>query len=101
MNTFPVEKLPRHLAIIMDGNGRWARAKMMRRIVGHRQGVTTVQEIVGECSRLGIGYLTLYAFSTENWARPKSEVQALMALLKKFIRLEIPRMQRDNVRFNV
>lgn len=101
MRTFPVEKIPRHLAIIMDGNGRWAKAKMMRRIVGHRQGVTTVQEIVGECSRLGIGYLTLYAFSAENWARPKTEVQALMSLLKKFIRLEIPRMLKDNVRFNV
>jgi undecaprenyl diphosphate synthase len=93
--------LPRHLAIIMDGNGRWAKAKMMRRIVGHRQGVETVRLIVEECSRLGIGYLTLYAFSAENWARPKSEVEALMALLKKFIRQEVPRMMTNNIRFNV
>ena len=101
MQTFPVEKLPRHLAIIMDGNGRWAKAKMMRRIVGHQKGVETVRVIVEECSRLRIGYLTLYAFSSENWARPKTEVQALMALLKKFIRQEVLRMLANNIRFNV
>jgi len=101
MHTFSVEQLPRHLAIIMDGNGRWAKSRMMRRIVGHRQGVETVRLIVEECSRLGIGYLTLYAFSSENWARPKTEVQALMSLLKKFIRQEVPRMMSSNIRFNV
>lgn len=95
------EKLPTHLAIIMDGNGRWARERMMRRIVGHRQGVETVRSIVEECSRIGIRYLTLYAFSTENWARPKSEVAALMSLLKRFVREEIPRMRENQIRFNV
>ena len=101
MQKLPLDRLPRHLAIIMDGNGRWAKAKMMRRIVGHRQGVETVRVVVEECSRLGIGYLTLYAFSAENWARPKSEVEALMSLLKTFIRQEVPRMQSSNIRFNV
>lgn len=85
----------------MDGNGRWAKARMMRRIVGHRQGVETVRNIVEECSRIGISYLTLFAFSAENWARPKSEVQALMSLLKKFIRQEVPHMVANNIRFNV
>lgn len=95
------DKLPRHVAVIMDGNGRWAKARMLRRIVGHRKGVETVRVIVEECSRLGIGYLTLYAFSAENWSRPKTEVHALMALLKKYIRMEVPRMQQNNIRFNV
>ncbi len=95
------DKLPRHVAVIMDGNGRWAKARMLRRIVGHRKGVETVRVIVEECSRVGIGYLTLYAFSAENWSRPKTEVHALMALLKKYIRMEVPRMQQNNIRFNV
>ncbi len=95
------DNLPRHVAVIMDGNGRWAKARMLRRIVGHRKGVETVRVIVEECSRLGIGYLTLYAFSAENWSRPKTEVHALMALLKKYIRMEVPRMQQNNIRFNV
>jgi len=95
------DKLPRHLAIIMDGNGRWAKARMLRRIIGHQKGVETVREIVEECSSLGIGYLTLYAFSAENWLRPKTEVKSLMGLLKKYIRREIPRMQANNIRFNV
>lgn len=95
------EKLPLHLAIIMDGNGRWAKERMMRRIVGHRQGVQTVRTIVEECSRIGIRYLTLYAFSTENWARPRSEVAALMSLLKRFVREETPRMMSNDIRFNV
>ncbi|TWJ32948.1 Undecaprenyl pyrophosphate synthetase [Geobacter argillaceus] len=95
------DKLPRHVAVIMDGNGRWAKARMLRRIVGHRKGVETVRVIVEECSRVGIGFLTLYAFSAENWSRPKTEVHALMALLKKYIRMEVPRMQQNNIRFNV
>jgi undecaprenyl diphosphate synthase len=95
------DKLPRHVAVIMDGNGRWAKARMLRRIVGHRKGVETVRVIVEECSRLGVGFLTLYAFSAENWSRPKTEVHALMALLKKYIRMEVPRMQQNNIRFNV
>jgi undecaprenyl diphosphate synthase len=95
------EKLPRHVAIIMDGNGRWAKARMLRRIIGHRQGVETVRRIVEECSVIGIPYLTLFAFSAENWLRPKTEVQALMSLLKKYIELEVPRMMTNNIVFNV
>jgi undecaprenyl diphosphate synthase len=95
------ENLPRHLAIIMDGNGRWAKARMLPRIMGHRRGVQTVRLIVEECSRIGIGYLTLFAFSAENWSRPKTEVRSLMTLLKKYIKMEVPRMMRNNIRFNV
>ncbi|HEX5772868.1 MAG TPA: isoprenyl transferase [Geomobilimonas sp.] len=101
MHTLNPDRLPHHLAVIMDGNGRWAKQRMLRRIVGHQRGVETVRLIVEECSSLGIGYLTLYAFSTENWLRPKSEVTALMTLLKKYIRSETPRMMKNNIRFNV
>jgi undecaprenyl diphosphate synthase len=101
MHNFKREKLPRHLAIIMDGNGRWAQERMLRRIVGHRKGVETAKMVVDECSNLGIAYLTLFAFSAENWLRPKTEVSALMALLKKYIKAETPRMMQNNVRFNV
>jgi undecaprenyl diphosphate synthase len=98
---FSRDKLPSHLAIIMDGNGRWAKARMLPRLMGHRKGVETVRIIVEECSRIGIGYLTLFAFSAENWSRPKTEVRSLMSLLKKYIRREVPRMMRNNIRFNV
>ena len=101
MNTLKPENLPNHLAVIMDGNGRWAKKRMLRRIVGHKKGADTVRLIVEECSRLGIRYLTLFAFSAENWLRPKTEVKALMTLLKQFIRSEIARMMQDNIRFNV
>jgi len=101
MNRLKPDKMPRHLAIIMDGNGRWAKQRMLQRIVGHQKGVEAVRATVEECSKLGIGYLTLFAFSAENWLRPKTEVQALMALLKKYIRSEVPRMMRNNVRFGV
>ena len=74
---------------------------MLPRIMGHRKGVQTVRLIVEECSRLGIGYLTLFAFSAENWSRPKSEVRSLMTLLKKYIKMEVPRMMRNKIRFNV
>lgn len=94
-------KLPGHIAIIMDGNGRWAKARMLPRIMGHRKGVETVREIVEESSNIGIGYLTLFAFSAENWSRPKTEVRSLMTLLKKYIRMEVPLMMRNNIRFNV
>ena len=100
-DTILKESLPRHLAIIMDGNGRWAKARMLPRIMGHRKGVQTVRLTVEECSRIGIGFLTLFAFSAENWSRPKSEVRSLMTLLKKYIKMEVPRMMRNNIRFNV
>ncbi|HET6420897.1 MAG TPA: isoprenyl transferase [Geobacteraceae bacterium] len=95
------DKLPRHLAIIMDGNGRWAQERMLKRIIGHQKGVETVRSIVEESSTLGIQFLTLFAFSSENWLRPKSEVRSLMSLLKKYINAETPRMMKNNIRFNV
>jgi undecaprenyl diphosphate synthase len=101
MHTSNPEKLPRHLAVIMDGNGRWAKERMLRRIVGHRKGVETVRTIVEECSRLGIPYLTLFAFSSENWLRPKTEVRALMSLLKRYVRMEASRMMLNNIRFTI
>jgi undecaprenyl diphosphate synthase len=101
MRTSNTEKLPRHLAVIMDGNGRWAKERMLRRIVGHRKGVETVRAIVEECSRLGIPYLTLFAFSSENWLRPKTEVRALMSLLKRYVRMEAARMMQNNIRFTI
>ena len=101
MDTLNPKNLPAHLAVIMDGNGRWAKQRMLRRIVGHQKGVETVRVIVEECSRLGIGYLTLFAFSAENWLRPKTEVKALMALLKQYIRGETARMMQNGIRFNV
>jgi len=101
MRTLHREKLPGHLAIIMDGNGRWAKERMLRRIVGHQKGVETVRTIVEECSRLGIRYLTLFAFSSENWLRPKTEVRALMSLLKRYVRMEALRMMQNNIRFNI
>jgi len=101
MDTLQQGNLPEHLAVIMDGNGRWAEKRMLRRIVGHQKGVETVRVIVEECSRLGIRYLTLFAFSAENWLRPKTEVKALMALLKQYIRGETVRMMQNDIRFNV
>ena len=89
--------LPRHIAIIMDGNGRWAEQKGKPRIMGHRAGVESVQDIVRAARELGIGVLTLYAFSTENWKRPPLEVQALMGLLKTFLESELTTIIRNNV----
>lgn len=101
MQKLDPEKLPGHLAIIMDGNGRWAQERMLKRIVGHRKGVETVRNIVEESSRLGIKFLTLFAFSSENWLRPKAEVRALMALLKAYLAKETSRMMNNNIRFSV
>jgi len=92
------EKLPQHIAIIMDGNGRWAQQRHLPRIMGHRKGIDAVREVVRECRKLGIEVLTLYAFSTENWRRPKAEIKALMALLKKFIRSEMLELHQNNIR---
>jgi undecaprenyl diphosphate synthase len=94
-------RLPTHLAIIMDGNGRWAQQRMLKRIVGHQRGAETIKMVVEQSSNLGIKYLTLFAFSSENWSRPAMEVKALMALLKKYIRHETARMMRKNIRYNV
>ncbi|MCF6246076.1 MAG: isoprenyl transferase [Desulfobacula sp.] len=99
--TLDPEKIPAHVAIIMDGNGRWAKKRLMNRVKGHEQGSQTVREIVTACRELGIGTLTLYAFSTENWARPKSEVKALMILLKRFIIGERGLLEKNNIRLNM
>lgn len=93
--------LPEHIAIIMDGNGRWAQRRGLPRIAGHQQGVSTVRSVVEECSTLGIRYLTLYAFSSENWSRPDDEVQSLMALLGQYLSSELPLLLKHCIRFRV
>jgi undecaprenyl diphosphate synthase len=93
-------KLPAHLAIIMDGNGRWAERRGLPRIAGHRNGTESVRVAVKTCAQLGIPYLTLYAFSTENWRRPADEVELLWSLLRQCLRHEIDTLQRNNVRLN-
>jgi len=90
--------LPKHIAIIMDGNGRWATERGYDRIFGHHEGVTSVREITEAAAEIGIGYLTLYAFSTENWSRPQTEVDALMELLIDTIENETPTLNKNNVR---
>lgn len=92
------DKLPKHIAIIMDGNGRWARLQNLPRIEGHRRGSETVEEIVEACREIGIPYLTLYAFSMENWARPTEEIHALMALLKEFLMIKRNKLIRNGIR---
>ena len=94
-------RLPRHLAVIMDGNGRWAAQRHLPRVEGHRAGIESVREVVEGSARLGIRVLTLYAFSIENWKRPASEVSTLMALLKRYLRLELNTLLRNNIRFRV
>ena len=93
--------LPEHIAIIMDGNGRWARKKSLPRIAGHREGINSVREITRACGEIGIGYLTLYTFSTENWSRPRKEVNALMKLLFTTINSEIKKLNEENVKFSI
>lgn len=92
------DKLPQHIAIIMDGNGRWAGKLGKLRIFGHQNGVKSVKESVEACAEMGIKYLTLYAFSTENWNRPQKEVEALMELLVSTIRNEVPTLNKNNIR---
>ena len=101
MEQLDLQKLPTHLAVIMDGNGRWAQQRMLRRIVGHQRGAETVKMVVEQAWLLGIRYLTLFAFSSENWSRPILEVRGLMTLLKKYIRQETARMMRKNIRYNI
>ncbi len=91
-------KLPRHIAIIMDGNGRWAKKRFLPRIAGHKAGVSAVRNVVENCRRLGIEILTLYAFSSENWNRPSREVNALMDLLGDFLKSELKEMLKNNIR---
>jgi undecaprenyl diphosphate synthase len=91
----------KHIAIIMDGNGRWAKTKTLKRTEGHKQGVATVRDITKYCAKIGIKYLTLYAFSTENWSRPKLEVEYLMKLLNKYLKNELETLQKNNIQFQV
>lgn len=94
------EKLPQHVAIIMDGNGRWAKKQGLKRVMGHEKGATAVREVVEGCSEIGVKNLTLYAFSTENWNRPKVEVDTLMKLLVSSLRKEIKTIIENDIRLN-
>jgi undecaprenyl diphosphate synthase len=94
-------RLPKHIAIIMDGNGRWAKGQGQDRLFGHYHGVQSVRNVVEACAELGVGYLTLYAFSTENWERPAQEVSGLMELLVDTIRKEVPTLHKNNIRLHV
>ena len=91
--------LPRHVAVIMDGNGRWAKLRGKPRIFGHRAGADSVKAIVDTCARLQIPAITLYAFSTENWKRPKAEVSGLMSMLKRYLRSELKEVHSNNIKF--
>ena len=90
--------LPRHVAVIMDGNGRWAKKRLLNRVKGHEKGVESVRTIVRACREFEIPYLTLYAFSTENWQRPQNEIKALMSLLKSFLKKELPELMKQEIR---
>src|SRR5947199_904609 len=96
-----MDRLPRHVAIIMDGNGRWAKGRSLPRVEGHRAGVASVREAVETAARLGLPVLTLYAFSVENWKRPRFEVWTLMNLLKEYVRKEREALVENDIRFNV
>ena len=91
-------KIPNHVAIILDGNGRWAKSKFLPRTAGHKAGVETIRTVLRECKRLNVKYVTLYAFSTENWKRPKLEVDTLMALLSTYLKNEVATLHKENVK---
>ncbi|MGN6384900.1 MAG: polyprenyl diphosphate synthase, partial [Verrucomicrobiota bacterium] len=95
------ENMPTHVAVIMDGNGRWAKLRHLPRVEGHRMGVESVRAIVRACGEFGIKYLTLYAFSVENWNRPKDEVDTLMKYLARYLKNEIGELNKNNVRLEV
>jgi undecaprenyl diphosphate synthase len=95
------ERLPRHIAVIMDGNGRWAQRRHLPRVAGHRAGVESARTIIDTCARLYIPALTLYAFSMENWRRPKAEIDFLMRLLRQYLRKELPVIHRNNIRLQI
>ncbi len=97
----PAEKIPRHVAIIMDGNGRWARRRGLPRIAGHRAGMEAVRRVVARCGELGVEVLTLFAFSSENWRRPRQEVGLLMELFLTALKNEVRRLNRNNVRLHI
>ena len=93
-----LERLPRHIAVIMDGNGRWAQKRHLPRVAGHRAGTQSARTTIETCARLHVEALTLYAFSVENWRRPKAEIEFLMQLLREYLRKEMPLIQRNNIR---
>lgn len=95
-----MDRIPKHIGIIMDGNGRWAKKRNLPRTMGHKAGVETIRRILKECNRLGVRYLTLYAFSTENWKRPQDEVNALMSLLIEYLKKELKELHENNVVVN-
>lgn len=101
INLIHKDKLPKHIAIIMDGNGRWAKERNQDRLFGHQQGVVSVREVVEGCAEVGIEYLTLYAFSTENWNRPQEEVNGLMELLVSTVRNEIDQLHENKIKLDV
>ncbi|HMK65704.1 MAG TPA: isoprenyl transferase [Thermodesulfobacteriota bacterium] len=101
MKSFTPDKLPRHIAIIMDGNGRWAQKRALPRVAGHKEGVESVREVIRGCRELGISVLTLYAFSRENWNRPKWEVKALMQLLSKYLKSELKELQQNGIALRI
>lgn len=100
-NKIDLDRLPKHIAIIMDGNGRWAKKRLLPRNLGHQEGMERVIEIVGVASQLGIEYLSLYAFSTENWKRPLEEVQGIMKILVMYIMKELDKLTKNNVKLNI
>lgn len=100
LQSIHLHKIPNHIAVIMDGNGRWAKNKGMQRVFGHRNALTAIRETADTASDLGVKFLTMYAFSTENWSRPKFEVDALMSLLISTLKKELPEFQRKNVKIN-
>ena len=100
LKNIDLANVPKHIAIIMDGNGRWANDRGLPRIAGHREGINSVREITRICGEIGVEYLTLYTFSTENWNRPKTEVKALMTLLLSTIKKEVKELHENNVKFS-
>jgi undecaprenyl diphosphate synthase len=101
LSEIDLDRLPQHIAVIMDGNGRWAKKRRLPRIAGHRAGIKAVRQVVEACARLGVPYLTLYAFSVENWKRPQTEVKMLMDLLREYLNREIGELNRQNIRLHV
>ena len=100
INSIDKDKLPKHIAIIMDGNGRWAKQRGLLRALGHENGTKSVKKVIEVCAKLGIENLTLYAFSTENWNRPKLEIEALMRILVNSLKKELPTLENNNIRLN-
>ncbi|HKN60188.1 MAG TPA: isoprenyl transferase [Candidatus Acidoferrales bacterium] len=101
LDKLDLKRLPKHVAVIMDGNGRWAERRHLPRVAGHRAGVKTAREAIETCSRLKVEYLTLYAFSLENWRRPQAEVDFLMRLLREYLKRELPTIHKNNIRLLV